>query len=232
MGNEADSAVSLVREALDRCRELKAVNFYAVLDRVSRDGTRELLSDYALREPCLRVVWAPENRCIVDAYVRGYQEALSGGHDYILEMDAGFSHLPADIPKFLDAIEGGYDCVFGSRFVSGGKMVNISFRRWLFSRGGSLLTNALVGTRLSDMTSGFELFSRNSLQMVLDRGIQSRAHFFQTEIKYYCRDLNIAEVPITYSTDGVTVSNAALGDAFRNLWRLWKLRRLGDSSAG
>jgi dolichol-phosphate mannosyltransferase len=80
------------------------------------------------------------------------------------------------------------------------------------------------------MTSGFELFSRKSLQMVLGRGIQSRAHFFQTEIKYYCRDLKIAEVPITYSTDGVTVSNAALSDAFRNLWRLWKLHRLGDSS--
>jgi dolichol-phosphate mannosyltransferase len=227
MGNEADSAVPLVRETLDRCGELKAVNFYAVLDRVSGDGTRELLSDYAVREPRLRVVWAPENRCIVDAYVRGYKEALLAGHDYILEMDAGFSHRPEDIPKFLDAVEEGYDCVFGSRFVPGGAIANVSFRRWLFSRGGSVLTNALVGTRLADMTSGFELFSRNSLQMVLERGIQSRAHFFQTEIKYYCRDLKIAEVPITYSTDGVTVSNAALGDAFRNLWRLCKLRWMG-----
>jgi dolichol-phosphate mannosyltransferase len=201
-----------------------------VLDRVSRDGTRELLSEYALREPRLRVVWAPENRCIVDAYVRGYKEALLGGHDYILEMDAGFSHLPEDIPKFLDAVEEGYDCVFGSRFIPDGKMVKSSFRRRLFSRGGSALANALLGTRLSDMTSGFELFSRDSLQMVLEQGIRSRAHFFQTEIKYYCRDLKIAEVPITYSTDSVTVSNAALGDAFRNLWRLSKLRWMGNQS--
>jgi dolichol-phosphate mannosyltransferase len=230
MGNEADSAVLLVQEALDRCRDLKAVKFYAVLDRVSRDGTKELLSDYAQHEPRLRVVWAPENRCVVDAYVRGYREALADSHDYILEMDAGFSHLPADIPKFLDAMEQGYDCVFGSRFIPGGSVVNISHRRWLFSRGGSALTNALVGTRLFDMTSGFELFSRNSLQMVVERGIQSRAHFFQTEIKFYCRDLKITEVPITYSTDGVTVSNAALGDAFRNLWRLCKLRWARHSS--
>jgi len=231
MGNEVDSAARLVQQALDGCRAFKAVEFYAVLDRASHDGTRELLANYAISEPRLHVVWAPENRCVVDAYVRGYKEALAAGHDYILEMDAGFSHRPQDFPQFFDAMEQGYDCVFGSRFMPGGIMVNAAFRRRLFSRGGSWLTNVLAGTNLFDMTSGFELFSRRSLQLVLDRGIQSRAHFFQTEIKFYCRDLKITEVPITYSTDGVTVSNDALRDAFRNLWRLCKLRWRGDPSA-
>jgi dolichol-phosphate mannosyltransferase len=229
MANEAESAILLVRDVLAACSEVRHAVFYAVLDHASHDGTRQLLLDYAQTESRLRVIWAPENRCVVDAYVRGYEEALAAGHEYILEIDAGFSHQPADIGKFLDALEQGYDCVFGSRFIPEGKMANASFRRWLFSRGGSVLTNALLGTRLRDMTSGFELFSRTSLQMVLDRGIQSRAHFFQTEIKFYCRHLNIKEVPITYRTDGASVGHSVLGDAFRNLWRLCKLRWTGNS---
>jgi dolichol-phosphate mannosyltransferase len=100
------------------------------------------------------------------------------------------------------------------------------FRR-LISRGGSLVTNLLVGTGLHDMTSGFELFSRKSLEMVLARGIHSRAHFFQTEIKYYCRDLRIKEVPITYKTDAAGVGHRALLDAFSNLGRLIRLRWFG-----
>jgi dolichol-phosphate mannosyltransferase len=65
--------------------------------------------------------------------------------------------------------------------------------------------------------------------MVLDRGIRSRAHFFQTEIKFYCRHFNIKEVPITYCTDGASIGHSVLGDAFRNLWRLSKLRWKGDT---
>lgn len=228
MANEETSAIPLVRDALDACSALKSAAFYAIIDRVSEDRTRQLLLDYATADPRLHVVWAPENRCVVDAYVRGYREALAAGHDYILEIDAGFSHQPADIAGFLDALEQGYDCVFGSRFMSGGKMTNSTLRRWLFSRGGSVLANVLLGTALHDMTSGFELFSRASLEMVLERGIHSRAHFFQTEIKFHCRHLKIKEVPITYVTGGASVGRSALSDAFLNLWRLSKLRWTGD----
>lgn len=102
------------------------------------------------------------------------------------------------------------------------------FRR-VISRGGSLVTNILVGTQLQDMTSGFELFSRKSLEMVLARGVHSRAHFFQTEIKYYCRNLRVKEVPITYKTDAAGVGYHALLDAFRNLGRLIRLRWFGTT---
>jgi dolichol-phosphate mannosyltransferase len=71
------------------------------------------------------------------------------------------------------------------------------------------------------------LFTRDALQMVLDRGIQSRAHFFQTEIKTYCRKLKIAEVPITYRSASPRLGNTAVKDAFKQLWRLFKLRITG-----
>src|SRR5215471_1274866 len=140
------------------------------------------------------------------------------------EIDAGFSHQPSDIPQFFEKMLEGYDCVFGSRFCHGGSVAASSFRRYAISRGGTLLSNALLGTSLKDMTSGFELFSRLALQHVLDRDIQSRGLFFQTEIKAYCRRFKIAEVPIHYRNPSDHVNGAQFKDAFRNLWRLFRLR--------
>jgi dolichol-phosphate mannosyltransferase len=78
------------------------------------------------------------------------------------------------------------------------------------------------------MTSGFELFSREVLEMVLARGIQSRAHFFQTEIKTYCRNLKITEVPIHYRSPSPRLTGSAVTEALRQLRRLFRLRLAGQ----
>jgi dolichol-phosphate mannosyltransferase len=121
----------------------------------------------------------------------------------------------------------GYDCVFGSRFCEGGRVSDTPWKRRLISRGGTWLANLLLGTRLQDMTSGYELFSRPVLQQVLARGVQSRGHFFQTEIKTYCRKFRVAEVPIHYRAASAGVNLKVLKDAFANLWRLFRLRLSG-----
>ena len=209
-------------------RNFKSIVFFVILDRASKDRTVELLKEHAFRQPQLRVVWAEESTSVVDAYVRGYREALEADCDWILEIDAGFSHQPEDIPQFFDKMIEGCDCVFGSRFCNGGKMVETSLKRKLISRGGTLLANSLLGTKLKDMTSGFEMFSRRALEAVLDRGIKSRGPFFQTEIKTYCRNLRVAEVPIHYRAASHKVSSKDLKDSFNNLWRLHGLRRQGQ----
>ena len=111
MANEETSAVAFVNAVLDECvpRGFKSVTFFAVLDRVSRDRTRASLSELKEERPQLEVVWSPENRCVVDAYVRGYREALAAGCAWILEIDAGFSHQPSDIPQFFEKMWEGYD---------------------------------------------------------------------------------------------------------------------------
>ena len=231
MASESDTAVRFVDAVLEKCRarDFKAINFFAVLDNACKDNTRELLEAHAKENPELRVVWAPENRGVVDAYVRGYRAALDHGCDWILEIDAGFSHDPADIPQFFDAMRQGYDAVFGSRFMPGGAITDSAFKRKFISKGGSVLANLLLGTRLADMTSGFELFTRKTLAWVLDeRGIASRGPFFQTEIKTYCRNLKITEVPIHYRAASHDVGQSALKDSFKNLLRLWKLKRKGE----
>ena len=230
MANEQESATRFVTEVLAQCAgfQFKSVTFFAILDRACRDNTRDLLEKLSAELQQLKVVWSPENRCVVDAYVRGYREALSAGCDWILEIDAGFSHQPSDIPKFFNKMSEGYDCVFGSRFCKGGQVTDSSMSREFISRGGTFLTNFLLGTKLKDMTSGFELFSRVALQNILEKGIYSRGHFFQTEIKIYCRGLKITEVPIQYRAASKSVDKRVLKDSFNNLWRLYRLRRQGQ----
>jgi dolichol-phosphate mannosyltransferase len=230
MANEEASVQRFVNEVLDECapRAFRSVTFFAVLDNVSKDRTRELLEELKTERPQLEVVWSPENRSVVDAYVRGYREALDAGCDWILEIDAGFSHQPSDIPQFFDKMGMGYDCVFGSRFCRGGTVSDSSTKREMISRGGTILANLLLGTKLRDMTSGFEMFTRAALQEVLNRGIKSRGPFFQTEIKTYCRHLKIAEVPIQYRAASHNVGRQALKDSFSNLWRLFRLRLQGQ----
>jgi dolichol-phosphate mannosyltransferase len=231
MASEADTAVRFVDAVLARCRNrgFKSVTLYVVLDNASKDDTRARLEAHASATPELRVVWAPENRGIVDAYVRGYRAALDAGCDWILEIDAGFSHDPADIPQFFDVMRQGYDCVFGSRFMPGGQLTDSSFKRRMLSKGGTVLANFMLGTKLADMTSGFEMFSRETLKRVVDEiGIHSRGPFFQTEIKTYCRNLRITEVPIHYRAASHDVGKSALKDSFKNLFRLWKLKRKGE----
>lgn len=229
MANEGEAAVQFVDEVLTQCnvQRFKSVSFFAVLDKVTRDNTRELLEQHAPQQPQLKVIWAPENRSVVDAYIRGYREAIAASCDWILEIDAGFSHQPADIPQFFGEMAKGYDCVFGTRFSKGGSVSETSAQRRVISRGGTLLTNLLLGTQLTDMTSGFELFSRPVLQRILDSGIHARGPFFQTEIKTHCRKLRWAEVPIQYRAASHNISNASLQDAFGNLWRLFRLRAAG-----
>jgi len=226
MANEEPTAVNFVREVLAHCAlpGFKSVTLFVILDRKSTDRTRELLGDLKDFGNNLSVIWAPENRCVVDAYIVGYRKALEAGCDWILEMDAGFSHQPSDLAGFFDKMSQGYDCVFGSRFCSGGSMKESPLARHLISRGGTILSNLLLGTRLKDMTSGFELFTRHALQLVVNKGIRSRGPFFQTEIKAYCRNLHITEVPIQYRAASYKVGSSALKDSFSNLWRLFRLR--------
>ena len=124
----------------------------------------------------------------------------------------------------LELANPGVDCIFGSRFCRGGEISRTSWRRRLLSIGGTTAANLLLGTHLSDMTSGFEMFRRETLAKVLDRGIRSRGHFFQTEIKFHCRDLQSVEVPIHYESASDGVNGKVVLDALKGLASLFRTR--------
>lgn len=227
MANEKDTAEDFVRAVLENCKGFKEVFFFTVFDNACKDGSFDLLNNLENKSDELKVIWSPENTCVVDAYVRGYTEAINANCDWILEIDAGFSHQPNEIPNFIEKMKEGYDCVFGSRFCSGGSFTESPASRRFISKGGSIAANILLGTKLKDMTSGFEMFTQKALRQVLDKGIKSKGHFFQTEIKTYCRKMEITEVSISYRAPSQNVNSSVLFDSFKHLFRLFYLRITG-----
>jgi len=222
LANEAENIRQLLVRILVHLQPQDRI--YCVVDKVSMDGTRMIITEMAAEDARVILVWAPENQCVVDAYVRGYRSALDGGCDWILEMDGGFSHLPEEIPKFLDAMQQGYDFVGGSRFMPGGSHRS-PWSRVVVSRGGSVFTNLLLKTKMTDMTSGFECFRRHALEHVMARGIVSRANFFQTEIRYLMHQFKWREVPISYFNQDPSMGWTRLREAFHVLWGMHREQR-------
>lgn len=228
MANERETVVAFVQKTLAAAEKTPFVEitFYASLDNVCTDGTRELLEELRKKDPRVEVVFTAANRCVVDAYLRGYEKALADGCDWILEIDAGMSHNPDHIPAFMAAAETGVDMVYGTRFTKGGQILNSSFRRKMISRFGGIVSNVLLGTKLGDMTGGFILHSRKTLTEVLAKGIQSKGPFFQTEMKFHARKASFAEVPILYTGASHNVGKKAMKDARHHLFRLFGERNL------
>ncbi len=202
---------------------------YLVLDDVSKDRTMELCREFTAQNPQFIIVFEPANRNVVDAYLRGYREALLHGHDYIIEMDAGYSHDPAAIPQFLAAFEQGFTCVFGSRFIAGGSMEDASLKRRFFSRGGTLLANLLLGTSLKDMTSGYQGFTTEIAAKFASYPLRSTAHFYQTELRYLLRNYKYREIPIHYKTPSPSVRAGAVMNSLETLWYYFVKRATGNS---
>ena len=195
---------------LDR---LESGTVYFVVDGVSKDRTLELCRAYSAKDKRFHTIWAPENRNIVDAYLQGYRTALENGHNFIIEMDAGFSHDPRAIPMFLRVLNEGNECAFGSRFINGGSIWNSTWKRNFFSRAGTVLANVLLGTRMRDMTSGYQGFHADIVKKFIDYPMKSTAHFYQTELRYLLRKSRFAEIPIHYRAPSPSISGRAVRNA-------------------
>lgn len=206
--------VAVLTQVLDR---LGSGKVYLVVDKASKDRTLELCREQEARDPRYVTVWAPENRNVVDAYVRGLRAAWEAGHTLIIEMDGGLSHDPRALPMFLRVLNEGNECAFGSRFINGGSMGDSPFKRRMLSRTGTVLSNVLLGTRLRDMTSGFQGFHRDVVEKIITHPLRSTAHFYQTELRYLLRQRRISEIPIHYQAPSPRVSSKAIRNAWATL---------------
>ena len=100
------------------------------------------------------------------AYVAGFRRALAAGATRVLEMDADFSHDPADLPRLLAAVEDGADVALGSRYVEGGRVEDWGLVRRLVSRGGCVYARSVLGLEVHDLTGGFKCFRREVLEAI------------------------------------------------------------------
>ena len=194
---------------------------YFVVDKVSKDNTKELCEELANKDNRFKMIWSPGNKNVVDAYIKGLSEAYENNHDLFIEMDAGLSHDPRAIPMFLRVLNEGNECAFGSRFINGGSMGNSPLNRLMLSRSGTLLSKVLLGCKLSDMTSGFQGFHRSVVKEILDHEFRSTGHFYQTELRYLLRNHRIAEVPIHYTAPSPNVSGKSIKNSLTTLFWLF-----------
>lgn len=218
MANEETSFSSFIAELSRVIDAYPGVSVYLITDKASADATPELCLRLQQQDSRYHAIWAPENKNVVDAYLRGFREAMREKPDFIIEMDGGGSHAPQDIPAFVEAMAAGYECAFGSRYIEGGSMEHSPFRRRFLSRFGSFLARALLSCPMQDATSGFEAFRYEVMERLLAYPLRSRAHFYQTELRYLLRHSKWIEVPIHYTSPSPRVSRKALLNACQCLF--------------
>lgn len=219
--------IDAISKVLDR---LESGKVFMVIDNVSKDRTLELCNELSSLDERFVTVWAPENRNVVDAYLRGYREALQSGAEIIIEMDAGMSHDPRALPMFLRVLNEGNECAFGSRFINGGSICDSNWQRTFLSRFGTILSNLLLGTKMRDMTSGFQGFHAPIVESFLKYPLLSKAHFYQTELRYLLREKRYAEIPIHYRAPSPSVSKKAISNSLSVLWQYF-VKRLKKQAA-
>jgi len=210
MANEENEFVTFTSSIINVFDKMGCGKVYFVVDKVSRDNTLSLCNGLSASDKRFVTVWAPENRNVVDAYMRGYVEAIKNRHEFIIEMDAGLSHDPRALPMFLRILNEGNECAFGSRFINGGSIFDSAWKRTFLSKTGTILANVLLGTDLYDMTSGYQGFHANIVEKFLDYQLLSKAHFYQTELRYLLRKTRFAEIPIHYRAPSPSVSKKSV----------------------
>lgn len=225
MANEELDFAAFVQALAAALNRIGSGRVYLVVDRASKDKTLQLCQEQAARDRRFSVVWAPENRNLVEAYMRGYKEAYANGHELIIEMDAGLSHDPAALPMFLRVLSEGNTCAFGCRYMNGGSMVDSPFFRRVLSLGGTKIANLLLGTRMLDMTSGYQGFHRRVVEKFVNYPLLSTAHFYQTELRYLLSRSKYAEVPIHYRAPSPRVPAGAIANSLYVLG-VYFLRRI------
>jgi len=218
MANEAEGFKVFINALQSQLKNPRYnAKVYLIVDNASKDNTLELCKELSADDFRFVTIWAPENRNIVDAYIRGYKEALKNKHDFIIEMDAGMSHDPAALPMFLRVLDEGNECAFGSRFINGGSIFQSNLKRTVLSKTGTVLSNCLLGTKLKDATSGYQGFHASIVEKFTAYPLLSKAHFYQTELRYLLRETRFIEVPIHYRAPSPSVSKKAVSNSLRVL---------------
>lgn len=219
VANEEDTMGRIIDEIL--ALPYDELYLYPVIDSYSKDRTEQIIRSY---EDTGRVkcIFYEGSTGVISCYLEGYRRALDDGAEYIIEMDGGGSHLPSEIPQYITKLDEGYECVWGSRFIKGGGMKDDPLYRKMLSGGGTWLSNLVLGTKLKDMTSGFEGFRREVLEEFDFDRFLSTGHMYQTEMRYYCRNKKGIEVPIHYQAGKSSLKAKSVTEALSILFKLKK----------
>jgi dolichol-phosphate mannosyltransferase len=225
--NEADNLPVLAGELL--ALGLNGLQILIVDDN-SPDGTGKVADDLTSRYPDrIHVLHRAGKLGLGTAYITGFRYALDHGAEFVVQMDADFSHSPHYIAQFLQAIAG-YDVVIGSRYVSGGTTDEQWgwWRNFLSWWANSVYTRLILGLKAKDVTAGFKLWRRSTLEGIsLDR-VRSNGYVFQVEMAYLTEKLGyrFLELPIHFEDRHIGRSKMTGRVKVEAALRTWQIRRM------
>jgi dolichol-phosphate mannosyltransferase len=222
--NERENLPRLVPSILSRDERLEIL----VVDDSSPDGTGELADEIAASERRVHVLHRKNKEGLGKAYLAGFAWGIERGYDAILEMDADFSHDPAHLPQFLEAIEK-YDVVLGSRYLHGRvTVVNWPIGRLLLSYFANVYARKVTGLPIADATGGYKCFRREVLESIDLHCVESNGYAFQIEMSFraWKKGFRLGEIPIMFVDRDVGESKMSKAIVREAVWRVWRLRWL------
>ncbi|MFG0332399.1 MAG: polyprenol monophosphomannose synthase [Maioricimonas sp. JB049] len=219
--NERDNIRHLIPEILEYAPQADVL----VVDDNSPDGTGQLAEEMGQDDPRIRTMRRVGQRGLGSATVAAFRYACEGGYDWVINLDADFSHPPRYIPDLL-ACRDEADVVIGSRYVSGGRIVGWPIRRHLMSRCINIYVRLILGLRTRDNSGSYRLYRVSQLKKVDFDRIRSTGYAFQEEILFRCRKVGctFTEVPITFEERRYGVTKINLREAVIAVYVLGTLR--------
>ncbi len=219
--NEREGLAAIVRAV----RAAVPAATVLVVDDSSPDGTGELADQLAAADAQVQVKHRARKEGLGPAYIDAFLQALSEGWDYVVQMDADFSHDPADVPRLLAALDAGNDLAIGSRYVQGGGTVDWGLARRLISRGGSLYARTILRAPVRDLTGGFKAWKAEALRAVVPASVRARGYGFQIEMTYRALQTGarVIELPIRFADRRLgrsKMSGTIFAEALTIVWRL------------
>ena len=197
-----------------------------IVDDGSPDGTGQIVAELEAADPRVHLFERAKKMGLGTAYIAGFRWALERDYQYIMEMDADFSHDPSHLPQFLRAIQNA-DLVLGSRYQQGRvTVVNWPITRLILSYSANLYARAVTGLPVWDATGGFKCFRRSVLEAIDLSRVRSNGYAFQIEMSFraWKRGFRIVEIPIVFvdRTEGTSkMSKSIVREA---IWMVWRLR--------
>jgi len=204
-----------------------------VVDDASPDETGAIADRLALDRETVEVLHRPSKAGLGPAYLAGFEHALDRGAERVVQMDADFSHDPADLPRLLAASEQA-DVVLGSRYVLGGGVRDWGPVRRAISRGGCGYARAWLRVPVQDLTGGFKCIRSEVLRAIDLRTVEGQGYVFQIEVTYRAllAGFRVVEIPIVFRDRRLGRSKMSPRIAAEAIWRVPALRRQARRSPG
>jgi dolichol-phosphate mannosyltransferase len=220
--NEAENLEAIVAAIRERLPEAQRI---LIVDDDSPDGTGAIADRLAREVDEVDVLHRGVKEGIGPAYLSGFALALEQGAQRVIQMDADFSHDPADLPRLLQAAQTA-ELVIGSRYVSGGGVADWGALRRFISKGGSTYARGILRVPVRDLTGGFKCWRREALEAVDFNSVVSKGYAFQIEMTYRAirAGCSTAEVPIVFRDRQLGNSKMSRAIVFEAIWQVPLLR--------